>query len=445
MAVHSAAGYPRLAALRLRRFREGSCRRLSVLVLGLNYKTAPVGLLERVAVPTEQLPKALHSLCKRDHVLEAVVLSTCNRVEVYVHATRFHGAVADVRNFFSEWSGLPPEDFVDATYDHFDERAAAHLFAVASGLESMVVGERQIHLQVKQAFQVAETEHSCGRLLQNLFRQALHVARRARAETGISEGAASMVDAGLDAATQVLEDLRGRTVLIVGAGKMGGMAAGRVRGAADTILIANRSAEKARRLAERVDGSILDLGQLTDGLATADLVLTSTGAPAPVIDQDIVAAAMMRRPDRPLVLVDLAVPRDVDPGCSFVPGVTVLDVDAIRTVTDTGQTGDEVAKARELVNDAASRFAAWRRSVQVGPTIAALRARAEEVRAAEIERLGGRLSDLDDRQREALDSLTKGIINTLLHEPSVRLKAIADARGDDTHAAAVRELFDLPE
>jgi glutamyl-tRNA reductase len=418
---------------------------VSVLVLGLNYKTAPVGLLERVAVAAEHLPKALDSLCKRDHILEAVVLSTCNRVEVYAHATRFHGAVADIRNFFSEWSGLPPEDFVDATYDHFDDRAAAHLFAVASGLESMVVGERQIHLQVKQAFQSAEAEGAAGRLLQNLFRQALHVARRTRAETGISEGAASMVDVGLDAAVQVLGDIRGRTVLIVGAGKMGGMAAGRVRGSADGILIANRSAEKAHRLAERVEGTVLELGSLDEGLAAADLVLTSTGAPTPVIEQDMVADAMKRRPDRPLVLVDLAVPRDVDPGCSFVPGVTVLDVDAIRAVTDTGQTGEEITKARELVEDAARKFAAWRRSVQVEPTIAALRARAEEIRAAEIDRLRSRLSDLDDRQVEALDSLTKGIINTLLHQPSVRLKEIADVRGDDTHATALRELFDLPD
>ena len=398
-----------------------------------------------MAVPADHLPKALKALTDREHVAEAVVLSTCNRVEVYAHVDRFHGAVADIRNFFAEWSGLAPEDFVDATYDHFDESAAAHLFAVASGLESMVVGERQIHMQVKRAFQAAQDEQACGRILQNLFSQALRVARRTRAETGISDGAASMVDVGLDAATQVLGDLRGRTVLIVGAGKMGGMAAGRVRGSADRILIVNRSAEKAVRLAERVEGTVVEMAELPAGLAAADLVLTSTGAPTPVIDHDAVAEAMTHRPERPLVLVDLAVPRDVDPGCALVDQVTVLDVDAIRAVTDTGRTGEEVAKARELVGEAAQRFAAWRRSVQVEPTIAALRARAEQIRADQIERLGGRLSALDERERDAIDSLTKGIINALLHEPSVRLKAIADARGDDTHAAAVRELFDLPE
>ena len=398
-----------------------------------------------MAVPADHLPKALKSLRDREHVEEAVVLSTCNRVEVYAHVTRFHGGVADVRNFFSEWSGLPPEDFVDATYDHYDDRAAEHLFAVTSGLESMVVGERQIHLQVKQAFAVAETERAAGRVLQGLFRSALTVGRKTRAQTGISEGAASMVDVGLDAATQVLGDLRGRSVLIVGAGKMGGMAAGRVMGSADKILIANRSEEKGARLAERVGGTVLAFGDLEAGLAQADLVLTSTGAAVPIIDAEAVAAAMSRRLDRPLVLVDLAVPRDVDPACSQVAGVTVLDVDTIRLVTDTGPTGEEVVKARALVSEAAEKFAAWRRSVRVEPTIAALRSRAEAVRAAEMERFAARLTDLGDRERAAVEALTKGIVNTLLHEPSVRLKSIADERGDDAHAAAVRELFDLPE
>ena len=398
-----------------------------------------------MAVPAEHLPKALTSLLQREHVLEAAVLSTCNRVEVYAHVTKFHGGVADIRNFFAEWSGLAPEDFLDATYDYFDDRAAAHLFAVASGLDSMVVGERQIHLQIREAFRCAEAEQACGRVLQSLFRQAIRVGRQTRAQTGISEGAASMVDVGLDAAAKVLGDLRGRAVLIVGAGKMGGMAAGRVRGSAERILIVNRSASKAQRLAERVDGEVLGFGDLGRGLAEADLVLTSTGAPLPVIEQDAVAAAMTQRPDRPLVLVDLAVPRDVEPGCSYVPGVTVLDVDTIRTVIDTGPTGEEAAKARRLVEEAAERFAAWRRAVQVEPTIAALRSRAEQVRAQELQRFSARLDGLDDRQREAVEAVTKGIVNTLLHEPSVRLKTLAEARGDDAYADALRDLFGLPD
>jgi glutamyl-tRNA reductase len=402
-------------------------------------------MLERVAVPAEHLPKALASLISREHLLEAVVLSTCNRVEVYAHVPRYHGGMADLRNFFAEWAGMAPEDFSDHTYDYYDEGAAEHLFAVASGLDSMVVGERQIHLQVKAAFRDAEAQASTGRVLSSLFRQALRVGKRTRTETGIAEGAASMVDVGLDAAAKVLGDLRGRTVLVVGAGKMGGMAAARVSGDAERILIANRSAEKGKRLALRVDGDVLDFGDLLDGLRRADLVLCSTGSPAPVVDQDAVAEAMKQRPDRPLALVDLAVPRDVDPGCSFVPGVTVLDIDAVRELTDVTETGAEAAKAREVVVDEARRFAAWTRAVRVEPTIAALRTHAEVVRQAELRRVAGRLGDLDERQRATVEALTSRIVNTLLHEPSVRLKVIADARGGDLYAATLRELFDLPE
>jgi glutamyl-tRNA reductase len=418
---------------------------VSILVFGLSHKTAPVGLLERVAVPTEQLPKALTSLLKRDHVTEVVILSTCNRVEVYAHVTRYHDGGADLRDFFGEWGGLAPEDFADRAYLYHDERAAAHLFAVASGLDSMVVGERQIHLQVKQAFAAAEAEGSCGRMLQALFRKALHVGKRARAETAIAAGASSMVDVGLQAAIRVLGDLSGRTVLLVGAGKRGGMGAKIVRDRAGRVLIMNRTVAKAERLAERVSGEVLDLASLGEGLRQADLVITSTGAPIPLIDYELVVEAMAARPGRPLVLLDLAVPRDVDPAANGIDNVTVLDIDAVRVLTDTGATGIEVAKARAVVEEETRRFLAWTRAVRVEPTIAALRARAETVRHSEVERLSSRLGVLDERQREALDALTKGIVNTLLHEPTVRLKALADMRGGDLYAAALRELFDLPE
>lgn len=434
---------------------------MSVLVLGLNYKAAPVGLLERVAVAPEDVPKALASLTQRDHVREAVVLSTCNRVEVYAHVTRFHGGMADLRNFFAEWGGVAVEDFADLAYDYYDDQTARHLFAVTAGLDSMVVGERQIQLQVKQAFQDAEAEGTAGRMLSSLFRRALSVGKRARRETGISAGASSMVDVGLEAARAVLGDLDGRTVLVVGAGKMGGMAADRLSGVADRILVANRTADKAERLAAKVGGEVVELGGLPAAIAGADLVLCSTGASTPVVDYDAVGEATRGRAERPLVLVDLAVPRDVDAACSGLPGVTVLDIDAIRTVTGIGRAGvpeagqdadipttgglrAEVAKGRALVEAEAERFASWSRSVRVEPTIAALRSRAEHIRVGETKRLGGRLADLDDRQRDAVDALTRGIVNTLLHDPTVRLKAEAH-RGDDLYAAALRELFDLPE
>lgn len=420
---------------------------MSVLVLGLNYKNTPVDLLGRLAVPTEHLPKALASLVRRDHVDEAVVLSTCNRVEIYAHVTRYHGGMADLRSFFWEFCDVPVEDFAHLAYDYYDDRAAAHLFAVAAGLDSMVVGERQIHLQVKEAFKAAQEQGAAGRLLQSLFRRALRVGKRARSETAISAGASSMVDVGIDAAEQVLGQLAGRTVLVVGAGKMGGMAAGRLDRVAGRILVANRTPERAQRLADKVSGEVLAFSDLHEGLVAADLVLCSTGAPEPVVDHDTVAAAMQERGDRPLALVDLAVPRDVDPGCSAIAGVNVLDIDTIRAVTHGGSTGEEAAQARRIVEEEAAAFAAWTRTVHVEPTIAALRDRMAELAAQEVQRsLGrGRLSNLDDRQRAAVQALAESLVNRVLHEPSVRLKGIADARGGELHASVLRELFDLPE
>lgn len=431
---------------------------MSVLVVGLNHKTAPVGLLDQVAVPSQELPKALASLTGREHITEAVVLSTCNRVEVYARVSRYHGAMADIRDFFGEWAGVAPEDVTECAYDYYADAAASHLFAVTAGLDSMVIGERQIALQVKQAFHEAETEGACGRMLQSLFQQALRVGKRVRAETGVSAGASSMVDVGLEAASRVLGELKGSSVLIVGAGKMGGMAANRLHGLADRIVVANRTRERAERLATRVDGEAADYGSFAAGIHEADLVLCSTSARQPVIDHDIVTTAMQGRPDRPLALVDLAVPRDVQAECSIVPGVTVLDIDAISTLsgeeasphgTQAARAADElsgeVTAAQAIVDAEAERFAARLRSTRVAPTIAALRARGEQVRADELERLDSRLGELDERQREAVEALTKGIVNTLLHEPTVRLKGIADARGGDEYAAALRELFDLPD
>ena len=417
---------------------------MSVLAFGLNYRTAPVALLDRLAVPADDLGKALDDLLGRESINEAVVLSTCNRVEVYAAVSRYHGAMADLRDFASQWAGVAPDDVAPLAYDYFEERAAGHLFAVATGLDSMVVGERQIHAQARQAFKAAEAHQATGRLLGTLFRQAMRVAKRARIETSISAGGSTMVDVGLAAAERALGDLDGRSVLIVGAGKMGGVAADRLAARAGTLYVANRSADRAARLAARTGGHPLAFDRLGEGLADVDLVVSSTGAGDPVITSADAAAAVANRDGRRLVLLDLAVPRDVDAAAAEIPGVTVLDIDAVRTLTDAGPTAVVVDRAREIVDEAAASFAGWTRTVQVEPTITALRGRAEEVRAAELERLSSRLAGLDERERAAVEALTKGIINTLLHEPTVRLKRIADFRGADLYSSALHELFDLP-
>ncbi len=427
---------------------------MSLLVVGCNHRSAGLSLLERLAVPAEELPKALRSLTGLEHVLEAVVLSTCNRVEIYAQVTRFHPGLQELRGWLAERGDVHPQDLDELQYTYHDDRAAAHLFSVASGLDSMVVGERQIGLQVKQAMETAREEYAARRVMQRLFRQAVRAGRRVRRETAIASGASSMVDVGLDAVEQHLgRSLAGGRVAIVGAGKMGALTAERVATAAvDHLDVFNRSRDKAERLVARVDGRthgrVVDASGLVEALAAADAAVCTTGAARPVLDADLVARAVAHRQDvstRPLVLLDLAVPRNVDPAAAELPGVHVIDVADVRELADRGVTGEAIADARVIVDEEAERFTTWTRTAQVEPTIRAMRDRAEQVRTAELDRLRKKLDGLDDRERDAVEALSRGIVNTLLHEPTVRLKQLADADGVELHAQTLRELFDLPE
>jgi glutamyl-tRNA reductase len=415
---------------------------MSLLVVGCNHRSAELDVLERLAVPTDDLPKALGDLLDLEHVTEAAVLSTCNRVEVYASVTRFHPGLGEIRGWLADRGDVHPQDLEDIHYGYHDDRAAAHLFAVAGGLDSMVVGERQIGLQVRQAGEVARGHGAAGRVLQRVFRQAVQVGRRLRRETDLDSGASSMVDVGLEAARRHLPAGEVR-VAIVGAGKIGALAAARIDASwAEHVAVWNRSPDKAARLASRLVGPSAAVDTLEDAVATADLVICTTGAPEPVIDASLVERARGRRP---MVLLDLAVPRNVEPACAALPGVTVLDIADVRDVADEGVTGEVLAVAWRIVDDEAERFGAWTRGSQVEPTVRELRARAEEIRRAELDRLSARLANLDERERAAVDALTRGLVNTLLHTPTVRLKDLAARGGGEVHADALRDLFELDE
>ena len=420
---------------------------MSILVVGANHRSAPLDVLERLAVPAEELPKALRSLLQLEHVLEAAVLSTCNRVEVYTHVSRFHPGMQEVRGWLAERADIHPQDLDASLYSFYDDRAAAHLFAVAGGLDSMIVGEQQIALQVKQVMEQARLEGTSRRMLGRLFRQAVKVGRRVRRETDITAGASSLVDVGLDAAAERLGGaLRDREVLIVGAGKIGALTAARLRDQAPrSVRVANRSMDKATRLAARIEGDVVPAGGLAAAIAASDLVVCTTGAPNPVLETTMIRDVLRDRPGRPLVLLDLAMPRNVEPGCADLEGVTVLDLVDVRAAADRSVTGEVVAEAHDIVDEEAGAFLAWLNAIEVEPTIRALRHRADAVRQDELDRLSAKLSTLDDRQREAVEALARGIVNTLLHEPTVRLKELADSGGAEHHANALRELFDLDE
>lgn len=419
---------------------------MSVVVIGLNHRTAPLDLLERTAVDDARLPKVLHDLCARSNLSEAVVLSTCNRIEVYAIAEKFHGGYEDVRNFFVDLSFLPAEDFADHLYVHYDEAAVAHLFSVAAGLDSAVLGESEILGQVRTAWERARDEGTTGFATNLLFRHALEVGKRVRTETAIGRGITSVAQAAVAMATDRLGTLAGRRILMLGAGEMGEVMATSLAaaGAAD-VVVANRTWKTAQDLAARIGGRAVRLAELPAELVTADVLLTSTGARTIMLEHADLATAMGQRQERPLLIVDIAMPRDVDPAAGALNGVTLLDMDDLRRFVAVGEKGRqrEASRARVIVDDELQRYRSSTTAREAAPLVTALREHAEGLRAGELDRMAPKLAGLDDTQRAAVEALTKGVVAKLLHEPTVRLKDAAGTAKGDRLSDALRDLFDL--
>jgi glutamyl-tRNA reductase len=427
-----------------------------VFVVGANFRSAPLELLERLAIDHEHRPKALAGLLDLEHVHEAVVVSTCNRVEIYTAISRFHGAAGDVRRFLADLHGLRLGEFADHLYDYYEERAVQHLFGVAAGVDSMVVGEAQILGQIREAFQAAQAERSVGAVLSALFTRAIKVGRRARSETAIGAGMASTVTVGLRVATGQLGDLAGRRVLLVGAGSLARLAGRALREAGvGELVVTNRTMATGAALASELGGRAVPLDRVADELALADLAVAATAGSTPTVGAATVANALARRDRRrgvqgtpggpgPLVLLDLGVPRDVEPGVRGLPGVVLADLDALRAVLETDEEPRrEVERVRSLIARETGAFMGGQREARLNPTIRALRARAEQVRQQELAKASTRLAGLDDRQRAAVEAVTRGLVNKLLHDPMVRGKSLAARPDGDLYVAALRELYGL--
>ena len=421
---------------------------MSVLVIGLNHRSAPLELLERTTIADADLPKALHDLTSRPHIREAVVLSTCNRIEVYAVTEKFHGGYSDIRNFLSELSHLAPEEFGDSIDAHYDDAAVDHLFAVAAGLDSAVLGESEILGQVGDAWRRAQDEGATGAGLNLLFRHALEVGKRARTETGIGRHITSVSQAGVAMAAERLGGggLRGRTVLVLGAGEMGQRIVGALAAAGVAeVLVANRTWDTAVAVAESVGGRAVRLTDLPKALADVDVLLTSTGASSVMVDESELAPVMAVRPGRPLLVVDIAVPRDVDPAAAAIPGVTLLDMDDLKAFAEAGvvERQREIAKVRTIVEEELDRYVGLASAREVAPLVTALRSRVDAVRDAELARFETRLAGLTPEQRAAVVALLHGLVAKVVHTPTVRLKDAAGTPKGERLADALRELFDL--
>ncbi len=420
---------------------------MSVLVLGLSHRTAPLDLLERMTIPENRQTKALADLAARHFVSEAALLSTCHRVEVYAVAERFHGAVADIRHFLSELAYVPPEDFSDHLYVYHDDAAVSHLFGVAAGLDSVVVGESQILGQVRAAWERARAEGVAGQRLSALFRSALRVGRRSRSEGALTAGVTSLSQAAVALAERRLGSLEGRRVVVLGAGEMGeGIATDVAQTASGTeLVVANRTGARADRLAARLGGRAVAIEALPAALVDADVLLTSTGASSTVVTAAELEDVVQGRGERPLLVIDLGMPRDVDPGVGELAGVTLLDLGDVASFVGAGSGRDvgELARVREIVADEVGRFLHETSARRAAPTVTALRRRAEQLRAAEVARYRSRLDSLDDDEWRRVEALTKGILAKLLHDPTVRLKDAAGSARGERLAGALQELFDL--
>ena len=417
---------------------------MSVLVVGLSHRSAPVDLLERVALPPEGVTKLLADVLASDHATEAFVLSTCNRVEVYAEVDKFHGGLAQVSELLARRAAIDLDELTPHLYVHYEDRAVSHLFSVACGLDSMVVGESQVLGQVRLALRTAQDAGAAGRQLGSLAQQALRVGKRARTETGIDRAGRSLVTAGLEVAGQVLGPLDGTEVLVVGAGAMSALAATVVaQGGAARVVVANRTLERAERVAAAVGGEAVPLDSLPAALASADLVVSCTGAVGHVLDTEMLTAAVAGRPDRPLVVLDLALPRDVDPAAHEVPGVTVVDLETLAGALATSEHAADVEATREIVVEEVAAFLGWQRAVSVAPTVVALRDMADSVVRAELVRLTGRLPDLDPHARAEIEQTVTRVVDKLLHAPTVRVKQLAEEPGGQSYADALNKLFGL--
>jgi glutamyl-tRNA reductase len=413
---------------------------MSLLVVGVSYRTAPVPVLERISISADDRPKLLGELHADESISEVLALSTCNRVEIHADVARFHPAVAEITRVLARHAGLTVNELGEHLYVHFAEAAAEHIFAVASGLNSMVPGESQILGQLRTAYAASVDAATVGSVLHDLEQTALRVGKRVHTDTGIDRAGASVVAVALNHAERIVGPLDDKRVLIIGAGSMGALSGAtlRRRGVPD-IVVANRSLDKAQRLAASVDGRAVTLDSLAPEIAAADVLISSTGATGLVLELDVFTPPA---PGKPLVVLDIALPRDVDPAVANLPGVTYADLDVLRA--DGAMVSDEeVAAASAVVADELAGYLAQQQALAVAPTVTALRAKATQVIEAELLRLDARLPSLDDATRAEVADSVRRAVEKVLHAPTVRVKELASTPGGDQYAEALRQLFDL--
>ena len=414
-----------------------------LVLIGVNHKTAPIALREKIAISRDELPDATRALAAQPGVTECMIVSTCNRVEMLAAV---EGPEIDIRSFLTTQFGLNGEELNPHIYEHRDQQAVRHLFRVAASLDSMVVGEPQILGQVKEAFAAARAAGTISGQLDHLLQSAFAAAKKVRTETAIGSNSVSIASVAVELARKIFGSLQGRTVFLVGAGKMSELAARHlVQQGAGAILVTNRTIERARVLAEPFDGRVIPFEKLYETATDADIVISSTGAPHPIFRREHGQQFMHRRRNRPMFFIDIAVPRDVDPAMNKVDGIFVYDIDDLQQVAAAhiAERQTQAGDAEALVEAEVERFHQRRRAVNVAPAIVSLQRQAEEIRANELKRMHAKLGTLTSEQLAAVEALTRGLVNKFLHPPMQALKQAA-RENDSTRVEALCETWSLP-
>ncbi len=424
---------------------------MALVIVGLNHRSAPVAVREKLAFDEKQLAAAEEVLANIPGIDEKVILSTCNRVEIYAHMEDEESGIAAIKRFLYRYHEIPDGTLDDFFYTYKSDEAVEHLFSVAGSLDSMVVGEPQILGQVKDAYQSARNLKATGRILNQLFEKAFSVAKRIRTETAIAENAVSVSYAAVDLAQKIFGHLDGRVVLLIGAGEMIELAGKHlVSQGVKTILVSNHNYDRAATLAVKLGGSAVHYEKFAEELSGADIVISSTAAPHYVIKKEMVEKAIRQRAGKPVFLIDIAVPRDIEPSINDLNNVFLYDIDDLENVIEENlrEREKEARKAREIVKSEVDRFVTWLERLEVEPTIAAIRKKAEEIKLRELEKTFSRL-ELDDKEEEAVRVMAESIISKLLHDPTLHLKrrgvATTEAEAPNKRGITdmVRDLFNL--
>jgi glutamyl-tRNA reductase len=422
---------------------------MSLVVSGISHHTSDIALRERMTFPEDRIPEALTQIRDRLEDAGAVIVSTCNRSEIYVnHVGDAPDLHHDIRRFLCEWHGIEESDFKDALYEYEDAEAAGHLFRVASSLDSLVVGEQQILGQVHDAYLIAQGEQSTDKILNSLFQKAFTVAKKVRSTTRISEGKVSISSVAVDLAVSIFMELTDKTVVVIGSGEMGELTLkSLVDKGVGSVIVANRSVENAKKLADAFNGEAIALDELSSHLHRADIVISSTGAPGVVLHKDTVVQALRKRSNKPMFIIDIALPRDVDASINELDNIYLYDIDNLQGVAEQNMEArrSELDRCYELVDAGATHFGRWLRTLVAEPTIISLSREFHSVRERELTKTLNSLKHLNDKDREEVEYLSKRIVNNILQQPMAQIKQDVHETDHTSMLQVVRRIFGLKE